>query len=350
MEQKKIGGFIQSLRKERELTQKELAEKLGVTDRAVSKWENGRGMPDVSLMKPLCEILGITVSELLSGERIGQQDYREKSEFRFLDTIEISEKKIKKKNTLLRVLVAGALLLALGAFFLVYLLPVTRYHFRPEEELEIFYLEKVMPIAPEGEPLIRYTSPDFIEQDITEQVDVERLKELLPLMRVTVCPTNLDRFWVGDITYVIFGYFKSGPREGETFEIRLGDGPANYLQAHWSNRRYTVMDPAAWLEMLEMLEGWEKPHREYFQWEQENLFSVYYQGQVYSGQGMLLPLPEDAAWLGTVQSISASPDEERECSFGTQGNQLRLWQAHGQTWLAVQVAYDQAYGISVEIP
>ena len=88
MEQERIGKFIQDVRKEKNLTQKELAEKLGITDRAISKWENSRGMPEVSLMKPLCDILGITVSELLSGERIAQKDYREKSEFRFLDAIE----------------------------------------------------------------------------------------------------------------------------------------------------------------------------------------------------------------------------------------------------------------------
>lgn len=69
MDQIKIGRFIAELRKEQNMTQKKLAEKLGITDRAVSKWENGRGLPDVSLLKPLCEILGISVTELLNGER-----------------------------------------------------------------------------------------------------------------------------------------------------------------------------------------------------------------------------------------------------------------------------------------
>ena len=56
------------------MTQLNLAEKLGVTDRAISKWENGRGLPDVSLMKPLCETLGITVTELLNGERTSETE------------------------------------------------------------------------------------------------------------------------------------------------------------------------------------------------------------------------------------------------------------------------------------
>lgn len=70
MNQDKIGKFIAKLRNEKRMTQQELANKIGVTDRAVSKWENGRGMPDLSLIKPLCDELGITINELLSGEKV----------------------------------------------------------------------------------------------------------------------------------------------------------------------------------------------------------------------------------------------------------------------------------------
>ena len=69
MEQEMIGKFISACRKEKGLTQMQLAEKLNITNRAVSKWETGKSMPDVSLMLDLCSILGITVNELLSGER-----------------------------------------------------------------------------------------------------------------------------------------------------------------------------------------------------------------------------------------------------------------------------------------
>ena len=62
------------------MTQQELADKIGVTDKAISKWENGRGMPDLSLMKPLCKELGITINELISGERIDKKEYQEKLE------------------------------------------------------------------------------------------------------------------------------------------------------------------------------------------------------------------------------------------------------------------------------
>ena len=70
MNQLKIGKFIAECRKEQNLTQSQLAEKLSITDRAVSKWETGRAMPDSSIMLELCEILGITVTDLLNGERV----------------------------------------------------------------------------------------------------------------------------------------------------------------------------------------------------------------------------------------------------------------------------------------
>lgn len=74
MDNKKIGVFISSLRKEQGLSQKELAEKLSVTDKAVSKWETGRGIPDVSILQPLAGVFDITVGELLNGERLPEQE------------------------------------------------------------------------------------------------------------------------------------------------------------------------------------------------------------------------------------------------------------------------------------
>ena len=70
MDQVKIGRFIAECRKSQNLTQSELAEKLNITDRAVSKWETGRSMPDASLMLDLCNILHISVNDLLSGEKV----------------------------------------------------------------------------------------------------------------------------------------------------------------------------------------------------------------------------------------------------------------------------------------
>jgi len=96
MDQEKIGKFISSCRKSIGLTQAALAEKLGITDRAVSKWENGRSMPDASLMLELCEILKITVNELLSGERLDMENYKEKAEENLLQLQKQEELNNKK--------------------------------------------------------------------------------------------------------------------------------------------------------------------------------------------------------------------------------------------------------------
>lgn len=96
MDQERIGKFILELRKEKKMTQQELADKIGVTDRAISKWENGRGMPDLSLMKPLCDELGISINELISGEKINKKEYQDRFEENIFNTINYSQKQIKK--------------------------------------------------------------------------------------------------------------------------------------------------------------------------------------------------------------------------------------------------------------
>ena len=95
MDQIKIGKFIAECRKNKNMTQAQLAEKVGVTDRAVSKWENGRSMPDSSIMLELCGELGITVNELLCGERIIMENNQQKKEQLLLDMAKELEAKNK---------------------------------------------------------------------------------------------------------------------------------------------------------------------------------------------------------------------------------------------------------------
>lgn len=80
MDQVKIGKFIQERRKAQGYTQAALAERLGITDRAISKWETGRSMPDSSIMLELCDLLGISVNELLSGEQLNMEEYQKMAE------------------------------------------------------------------------------------------------------------------------------------------------------------------------------------------------------------------------------------------------------------------------------
>ena len=96
MDQIKIGKFIAECRKKNNLTQMQLAEKLNITDRAISKWENGKGMPDSSIMLDLCNELKISVNELLSGEVIKMDSYNEKIEQNLIDMVKQKEESDRK--------------------------------------------------------------------------------------------------------------------------------------------------------------------------------------------------------------------------------------------------------------
>ena len=97
MNQQKIGKFIQESRKNKNLTQVELAEKLGVSNRTISKWENGNCLPDYSMFNILCEELNISINELLSGEKLTKENYQKKLEENFVSTIDYNNKKRNKK-------------------------------------------------------------------------------------------------------------------------------------------------------------------------------------------------------------------------------------------------------------
>ena len=104
MNQIQIGKFIAETRKSKSLTQRQLADVLSISDKTVSKWECGKGMPELSLMLPLCDALDITVNELLSGERLSDRRYKEKAEENMMDLIK--EKQENKKKILLSALAA----------------------------------------------------------------------------------------------------------------------------------------------------------------------------------------------------------------------------------------------------
>lgn len=114
MKQEMIGKFIAACRKEKGLTQMQLAEKLNITNRAVSKWETGKSMPDASLMLHLCDILGITANELLSGERIAMEDYKKRAEENLMELQEKKEKAQREYNSILKILIA-----TFSAFFVL---------------------------------------------------------------------------------------------------------------------------------------------------------------------------------------------------------------------------------------
>lgn len=105
MDTKKIGKFIAENRKGKGMTQAQLAEKIGVTPKTISRWENGNYMPDIVLLKPLSEELEISLNDLLSGEKIEQEQYQERLEENILNTIDYTNKKTAGKSSLAAIII-----------------------------------------------------------------------------------------------------------------------------------------------------------------------------------------------------------------------------------------------------
>ena len=131
MDQIKIGKFIAEMRKEQNMTQRQLAEHLNISDKTISKWECGKGMPDNSILLELCDVLQINVNELLSGEKVSSDNYHRKAEENMLQLIDKSEKEHKNHKwnilgLLLECLIVGLLVFissgGIGGFYSLELL------------------------------------------------------------------------------------------------------------------------------------------------------------------------------------------------------------------------------------
>ncbi len=112
----KTGSFILEMRKNKGLTQKQLADMVGVSDKAVSRWETGKGLPDTSIMPELCKALDINVNELLSGERLNAEAYSGKAEEIMVNLVKDVQNNSKARKSETIGLVAGVLLLMIGLF------------------------------------------------------------------------------------------------------------------------------------------------------------------------------------------------------------------------------------------
>ena len=124
MNQIKIGRFIAECRKKANLTQMQLAENLGITDKAISKWERGMAMPDTSIMLELCDILCISVNELLSGEKINMENDNQKNEQLLLDMAKELEKKNKTIwSSMWAIMIVSMTALIAGIFIAAFLIP-----------------------------------------------------------------------------------------------------------------------------------------------------------------------------------------------------------------------------------
>ena len=127
MDQVKIGKFIAECRKKQNLTQMQLAERLGITDRAVSKWETGRAMPDSSIMLALCDILGISTNDLLSGEVVSMENYSKELENNLLEMVKQKEEADRRLLKLEIVLGIIALLPLIAAVVIAGTVPMEEW-------------------------------------------------------------------------------------------------------------------------------------------------------------------------------------------------------------------------------
>ena len=208
MDQVKVGAFLASLRKEKGLTQEALAERIGVTNKTVSRWETGTYMPDVEMLLILGEQFDVTVNELLSGERLPDEAIRDKSESNFKYLAATSKKRLKRVCLIALVVVLCVSLLWLSAFS-VYFVVNRRAMLYPDGTIDRnnakrYLGEIVVPIASEGSRVyvaenghgIRVDLPNEYTNEKTPNIFVNDDKDYVRIASIidpseAFCPTTL---------------------------------------------------------------------------------------------------------------------------------------------------------------
>ncbi len=214
MDQAKTGRFIAEKRKEKGMTQEKLARQLGIGNKAVSKWECGRGMPDNSIMLPLCELLGINVNELLLGESLSEKDCHESSKDIIL-TLMKEKESLKKKNKT-NLLSCGLAILFAAILFFIIVIPIQGwynwvYYYDPVTLLMDPILVMIMLLATGN------VKPFFQSFPLIRKKDAE-INNLFPSLQaiklaITSCLLGGGLFTLLD-TIFILNTMKSRPEKG----------------------------------------------------------------------------------------------------------------------------------------
>ena len=180
MDLNKIGVFISALRKQKDMTQKELAEKIGITDKAVSRWETGKGFPDVSLLKPLAEALGVSISDIVMGEKIEIEKERavEIMDNTVISTLDYSQREISKsmrwKYIAIASICAFVLLLVAANFYITV--------FGTFQGLgEMIYIMLMFLVIPIGTPIIIYAV-----KRISSRISLRKILWISPLVALAI--------------------------------------------------------------------------------------------------------------------------------------------------------------------
>ena len=181
-----------------------MQKKLGVNNRTISRWENGNNMPDVSLYKPLCEELGITINELLSGKKLNAKEYQGKLEENIVNTIDYSNKKIIKKNNIIfgTIFIIVLLIASLGILFLI---DTNRMRNNKPVVFSTWGYDYVPPINLNVELLERTIRDYFLLRSKTESRNLNNEKSFIStktyLIKEVDYDTTIVYMWVLNITY-----------------------------------------------------------------------------------------------------------------------------------------------------
>ena len=213
MNTKKIGAFIAMNRKKKGYTQEQLAEKLGVTNKTISRWENGHYMPDLSLLEPLSKELDITINELLAGEEIIKEEAIEYSEQNLIQTIDYTDKKIKNEHKKISLFIIGlgictslcaftvfpsesswgSIYSMIGLFFFVFdYASVSQFKQPP-----IYRLTTTTVFSDDGNKMIEYQNPFYnvfrINADTPNEYYLIDNKKQYTIDTVPTSPFNVDK-------------------------------------------------------------------------------------------------------------------------------------------------------------
>ena len=209
MEQEKIGKFIAELRKNKHLTQEDLAQKLGVSNRTISRWENGNNMPDLSLLKLLCEELDISINELLSGEKLAKEKYQEKLEENILNTIDYSNKKIKS-NKKVYIIILISIFLIISLFITIFFIDVRRMQNKEPVFFSNWGFDYVPPIDLSEEEIYIVIEDYLVKRNDNELKNYNNEKSFVsfkPYLIEEIKKDNLyyDYLWVLEESYYLKG-------------------------------------------------------------------------------------------------------------------------------------------------
>jgi len=236
MNQEKIGKFIFELRKEKNITQQELANKIGVTDKAISKWENGRGMPDLSLIKVLCTELGITINELLSGERIDKKEYQKKLEENILNTIDYSNQKIRKRSKIFKI-VLGTMIILIVTITSMFFVDVSQMN---QKKPVIFstWGYKYAPAITISEAEIHQSVIDYVVQKNDQEPSKYENEKSFASMKVYLLQEEKR-----NKLYFVYAWVRIGKYYLENNELKESSGSSipYKFQVEYQNGKYVVI-------------------------------------------------------------------------------------------------------------